>query len=395
MGHAPTTAGLVRSSRLAVGAVMALAGLCAVGTVDVASAGPARADSVVDGCTIVSHPTPTDSTRCPGADLSNADLSGVDLSYADLSGATFAYCTDVTANEGCRATDLQNADLDSADLSGAVFEDFYFPGMARVYGISAPMTGVMLTRADLSGVDLDYLDLSSIALTGANLSRATLATAQITGTALTDVNFTDADLSGTEFADTDLTGVTFTGADLASAGFVDTVLDPPDQAVQATSGHGAVVSWTAPPGLPGLSQSGCSPASGSEFAVGTTSGICTLTDDHGQPAHAYFTVTVQISPMEFTTTSLPPATVGASYSASLVVTGGFAPYSFKLVRGAGRLPAGLTLDKSNGVISGTPNSRSVTTTFTIEALDTKTPRSKGSPASQRTVERTYTITVTH
>ena len=50
-----------------------------------------------------------------------------------------------------------------------------------------------------------------------------------------------------------------------------------------------------------------------------------------------------------TTTSLPSATIGSSYTAPLNVAGGTAPYKFK-VKG---LPKGLKASKSTGVISGT------------------------------------------
>jgi hypothetical protein len=50
--------------------------------------------------------------------------------------------------------------------------------------------------------------------------------------------------------------------------------------------------------------------------------------------------------------SLPPATVGDSYSAVITVSGGTAPYSF--ATRAGQLPAGLSLNSTTGSISGTP-----------------------------------------
>ena len=53
---------------------------------------PASADTVIDGCTIVSNPTAANFTNCPGVDLTGSDLSGVDLSYADLAGTRFADC---------------------------------------------------------------------------------------------------------------------------------------------------------------------------------------------------------------------------------------------------------------------------------------------------------------
>ena len=58
--------------------------------------------------------------------------------------------------------------------------------------------------------------------------------------------------------------------------------------------------------------------------------------------------------LTLTTTSLPPATSGVSYSASLTVVGATNPLTFSLTSGA--LPAGLTLNGSTGQISGTPSS---------------------------------------
>ncbi|MBV8890976.1 MAG: putative Ig domain-containing protein, partial [Acidobacteria bacterium] len=50
--------------------------------------------------------------------------------------------------------------------------------------------------------------------------------------------------------------------------------------------------------------------------------------------------------------SLPPATVGQSYQGTVAASGGSSPYTFALGRGS--LPAGLTLDSTTGLISGTP-----------------------------------------
>lgn len=54
-----------------------------------------------------------------------------------------------------------------------------------------------------------------------------------------------------------------------------------------------------------------------------------------------------------TTTTLPSATVGASYSAQLSATAGQPPYTWSLSPGSAGLPAGLTLT-SDGQITGTP-----------------------------------------
>src|ERR1700756_2706879 len=50
--------------------------------------------------------------------------------------------------------------------------------------------------------------------------------------------------------------------------------------------------------------------------------------------------------------SLPDATVGSSYSATVSVTGGTAPYRFTPVPGQGNLPVGLKIDPLTGVIFG-------------------------------------------
>jgi hypothetical protein len=50
--------------------------------------------------------------------------------------------------------------------------------------------------------------------------------------------------------------------------------------------------------------------------------------------------------------TLPSATVGSSYNATLSVSGGTAPYVFSVA--SGQLPAGILLADSSGVISGTP-----------------------------------------
>lgn len=73
------------------------------------------------------------------------------------------------------------------------------------------------------------------------------------------------------------------------------------------------------------------------------------------------------TPVSITTSSLPNGTVGASYSQTLVASGGTSPYTWSLASGSGPLPAGLTLT-SNGTITGTPTTAG-TSTFTVRAAD--------------------------
>jgi hypothetical protein len=60
--------------------------------------------------------------------------------------------------------------------------------------------------------------------------------------------------------------------------------------------------------------------------------------------------------------------VGTAYSSTLAVTNGYAPYGFSIISGS--LPAGLTLNSSTGVISGTPTTAG-TYTFTSKVVDSK------------------------
>src|SRR5882762_6179806 len=67
-------------------------------------------------------------------------------------------------------------------------------------------------------------------------------------------------------------------------------------------------------------------------------------------------------------TTLPAASVGSNYSATVTVTGGTAPYGFSLA--SGELPKGVVLSATSGTISGTP-SASGTFSFALSVSDSK------------------------
>ncbi len=97
------------------------------------------------------------------------------------------------------------------------------------------------------------------------------------------------------------------------------------------------------------------------------------------------------SPLAITTVSLPEATAGSPYTATLTATGGMPPYTWAITTGA--LPPGLSLDSASGVISGVPPHGAVGTHgFTVTATDMH-----GNMASNPfsiTVKGFYTATVT-
>lgn len=95
---------------------------------------------------------------------------------------------------------------------------------ADLSGLSAPnmiFCGARLSRANLSGADLqrgrwEEADLSGANLSGANLEKVTLEKANLSG-----ANLSGADLRGAAFEGANLRGANFTGANLTDAGFDD------------------------------------------------------------------------------------------------------------------------------------------------------------------------------
>ncbi|BEP15805.1 hypothetical protein acdb102_41160 [Acidothermaceae bacterium B102] len=86
-----------------------------------------------------------------------------------------------------------------------------------------------------------------------------------------------------------------------------------------------------------------------------------------------FSVTVTTGPAaangpSVTTTTLPAGTIGFPYSATLLATGGAAPYAWTVLSGV--LPPGLALSAS-GLISGTPTTAG-TSALTVAAVDAAT-----------------------
>ncbi len=76
------------------------------------------------------------------------------------------------------------------------------------------------------------------------------------------------------------------------------------------------------------------------------------------------------SPLVLTTTSLPSGDVGVAYATTLAATGGVEPYNWSIT--VGSLPAGLTLNTSTGVISGTPTAGGKDF-FTVQVSDSQSP----------------------
>jgi hypothetical protein len=83
---------------------------------------------------------------------------------------------------------------------------------------------------------------------------------------------------------------------------------------------------------------------------------------------------------------LPGGQTGLTYSATLTATGGVSPYSWSLTSGS--LPTGLTLNASNGAITGTPSASVASTPLSLKVTDSS------SPALTQTAALTLTIAAT-
>ncbi len=102
--------------------------------------------------------------------------------------------------------------------------------------------------------------------------------------------------------------------------------------------------------------------SGAPTQAGTFPITFSATNWAGTSAIQHFTLTV---PFQITTTSLPNATIGHSYTgAALHEIGGTPPIKWKKVSG---LPKGLAVNSASGAITGTPSTKAVSANVTFSA----------------------------
>jgi uncharacterized protein YhjY with autotransporter beta-barrel domain len=155
-----------------------------------------------------------------------------------------------------------------------------------------------------------------------------------------------------------------------------------------TAGNGrapytfAITGGTLPAGV-SLSSTGM--LSGTPTAGGSFSFTVTATDANGFTASRAYTLSISAAAIALNPATLPGATLAAAYSQTLTASGGVAPYTYAVT--SGTLPAGLSLNGTTGVLSGTPTALG-SSTFAVRATDSST--GTGAPYSGT---RSYTLTI--
>jgi SdrD B-like protein/putative Ig domain-containing protein/GEVED domain-containing protein len=142
------------------------------------------------------------------------------------------------------------------------------------------------------------------------------------------------------------------------------------QTLAATGGAAAYTFTLASGSLPAwatLSTGGV--LSGTPTSTTPATFTVRATDANGCTGTRSYTVTPVCPTITITPAALTQGTVGTAYSQTLVATGGVSPYSTWTIT-AGALPAGLSLNASSGIISGTPSATaSPATTITVRVND--------------------------
>jgi len=164
------------------------------------------------------------------------------------------------------------------------------------------------------------------------------------------------------------TGTIGSGLAITTATLPTPVINVAYSQTVATSGGTVPVTFSVSAGaLPaGLSLAAATGViSGMATTPGAYSFTITATDNNSITASQAYSGTISAG-LSITTTSLPTPVAAVAYSQTVATSGGTAPVTFSI--SGGSLPAGLSLNTSTGVISGTPTTPGAYS-FTLTATD--------------------------
>jgi len=296
--------------------------------------------------------------------------------------------TSITATTGVHAAGAVDVAVTTANGTGTL------PG-AFTYTAPLPtITSITPSSGTTAGG-------TSITINGTNLSGGTVT---IGGTAATVTATTASSITATTPSSVTSGAkdvvVTVSGNSVTSTGGYTYVTPATASAVTATLAYNAtsanipLTTGNTPTSVAVSTQA----THGTAVATGTTIAYTPTTGYFGTDTFYYtatnaggtsspVTATITISPPTLVANpaagTLAAGTVGTAYSTTLTTSGGASPYTYALTTGT--LPAGLSLNTSTGVVSGTPTAAG-TSNFTITATDSST-------ATHATLATSYSIVV--
>ncbi|MFV8668357.1 putative Ig domain-containing protein [Ralstonia pseudosolanacearum] len=158
------------------------------------------------------------------------------------------------------------------------------------------------------------------------------------------------------------------------------------QPITASSGTAPYTYAVTAGALPaGLSLSSAGVLSGTPTAGGSFGFTVTATDANSFTASRAYSITIGAATVALNPATVPGATLNTAYSQTFTASGGIGPYTYAVA--SGTLPAGVSLNSTTGVLSGTPTALG-SSTFSIRATDSST--GAGAPY---TGTRGYTLVV--
>jgi CSLREA domain-containing protein len=321
-------------------------------------------------------PLPGSAAICAGLKALALDANGspliTDQRGFPLGASNSTYCSATTLDAGAVQTDYTSIQFTNIPGGGA------YPAIQNAVPNPLPIVSVTENSHNIDSVPVTLTDASHT-VTGLGPA-TTVASTGATFSSLQDSAIEDTTLSATLLITSTYSLTTGTTAEFdvttSTLTLTPTILPSPtvgvaySQTLSASGGSGtytySISAGALPAGLTLNSTTGV--ISGTATAAATFNFTVTATDSNNSSltgSRAY-SLTVVAPTITLTPTTLLLPTVGVAYSQTLNANGGMAPYTYSI--SAGALPAGLTLNSTTGVISGTATA-AATFNFTVTAKD--------------------------
>jgi len=311
-------------------------------------------------------------TAYPGAGTipttSSFNLTGYSQTFSGKSFATLGITSGTTITCTYNTTQAGGT-TDTVTIQAYTSGSPVIESISPATGTTSGGTSITITGANFSGAT--SVTIGGVAATGVTLVSSTSITATTPASASTgakDIVVTTAGTTATYGG-----GFTYSAAPVASAVSATVAYNSSSNSItlSATNSPTSVAVSTA-------ASHGTATASGTSITYTPTTGYYgtdtfqyTATNATGTSSPATATITISAPTLVASPAAgaLTAGTVGTAYSQTLSTSGGASPYTYAVTTGS--LPAGLSLDSSTGVISGTPTAAG-TSNFTITATDSST-----------------------